>query len=643
MQAEVESGRVDEQRIGHYRVHVVSFGLPLGEAQAAGKHRGGPRCVEVAVVVEPEVAVGPVSAQRLDTVREDQVSLQREGVVLLLPGAADLTVGGREGQHVVPHDVVAAVMLVEGTVFNPIDDVVFHQDIGTPFVGVESPTAVRIRDDVVDPVPAKHRARRKAQAIDAAHVAELSPAEMVNVVVLDQVVMGRRRGISPTPADRNPRIEEVANLVVTDRISRASADPHTHAGVIHLAAVVDEAVEHFVTIGLEPLIVRHTCLAYPHAACTQVVYAALFDPVLLAAGLQPEPIPTGSGDRTPAKDATPGTVGPDGSLGDLGGRLAVDGLVGRHHPIGVLEGEPFELEVLDEPPRCRIAIQPQQLLDNRYNDLGGGHLFAKPRVIGYHARPAVDVPLARCIECRANTLDVVSLLLLPPTQWPTARGRKGDQPLRGVERLDVVPRCGPGMVDHQHGVVEVGPLLQVVTMIEERRLDLRVPTHFLLFRVCNTRPGGSKRVDVGRSGRSRAATVYEQLPAPSSGEDLRLHGCRPKRPLGLLPAGYRHRTADHRLLAIGSGVDDRRGSRARVVGRENDRAIDPVRAATNHHPSRLAGRTVREQLPDGIPGGLERGQRPVATVGRRLGQPAGPGIVSVGRDEKVSLGRIGPQ
>ena len=103
----------------------------------------------------------------------------------------------------------------------------------------------------MDAVVAEPRAGREAQAVDPAHVAELAPAEVVDVVVLDQVVMGGRGGVSPTPADRDARVEEVADLVVVDLVVRASADPDADARVVDVAAVVDEAVVDLVPLGLQ--------------------------------------------------------------------------------------------------------------------------------------------------------------------------------------------------------------------------------------------------------------------------------------------------------------------------------------------------------------------------------------------------------
>ena len=83
---------------------------------------------------------------------------------------------------------------------------------------------------------------RRAQRVDAAHVAQHAPAEVVNVVEVDRVVLGEAFGVSPTPADRDAGVEEVGDVVVGDLVVAALADPHADRAGEDASAGVDDVV-----------------------------------------------------------------------------------------------------------------------------------------------------------------------------------------------------------------------------------------------------------------------------------------------------------------------------------------------------------------------------------------------------------------
>ena len=57
-----------------------------------------------------------------------------------------------ESQNVVPNDVLLAIVLMEATRLDAIDEVVLHDDAGAPFIGIESPATVGIGVHVMNDV-----------------------------------------------------------------------------------------------------------------------------------------------------------------------------------------------------------------------------------------------------------------------------------------------------------------------------------------------------------------------------------------------------------------------------------------------------------------------------------------------------------
>ena len=61
---------------------------------------------------------------------------------------------------------------------------------------------------------------------------ELSVSQVMDMVVLDQVVIGRGGSVSPTPPDGNPGLKKIADIIVSDVVvgcpSQPNADPEPH-------------------------------------------------------------------------------------------------------------------------------------------------------------------------------------------------------------------------------------------------------------------------------------------------------------------------------------------------------------------------------------------------------------------------------
>ena len=166
---------------------------------------------------------------------------EREGEVLLDARPLQLAVHA-EGEDVVADDVFAAVVLVVAAGLGVVDEVVLHHDAGAALVVVQPPAAVIVGIDVVDDVVADGGAGRGAEGVDAAHVAQHAPAEVMDVVELDLVVVGRAGRVAPSPADGNARVAEIGDVVVRDLVVGAVADPHAHRAAVEVAAGADDVV-----------------------------------------------------------------------------------------------------------------------------------------------------------------------------------------------------------------------------------------------------------------------------------------------------------------------------------------------------------------------------------------------------------------
>ena len=194
-----------------------------------------------------------------------------------------------EGEDVVAEDVLLAVVLVEASMRRAIDEVVLGQDVCGAFVEIDAPAAILKGRHVVEAVEADDRAFLVAQSIDAAHVAENRRfvigfhADVMDMVVLHDVPLGRRPAIAPGPADGNTGVPEAVNVVVGDRVVVRLADPQGYATGKQVAAVGDRAIGDLIAEGLFVFRVANGDFADFDAAGAQIGKRATDDAVVLAA------------------------------------------------------------------------------------------------------------------------------------------------------------------------------------------------------------------------------------------------------------------------------------------------------------------------------------------------------------------------
>ena len=103
--------------------------------------------------------------------------------------------------------------------------------------------------------------------------------------------------------------------------------------------------------------------------------------------------------------------------------VSASGMVQR----GVLEREPSKRRCSTNLPAAGSPSSRSSSSAAGAIDLGLGHVLAGPRIVGQHARLAVQIPLARRVERLADELDVVPLVLLPVAHGPAAGGGELDE------------------------------------------------------------------------------------------------------------------------------------------------------------------------------------------------------------------------
>ena len=533
--------------------------------------------------------------------------------------------------------VLASVVLVVAAGLDVVDEVVLHHDVGAPLVVVEPPPAAPVLVvgiDVVDVVVAHRSAGRNAQRVHAAHVAHHPPADVVDVIELDLVVVGKALGIAPRPADGHPGIAEVGHVVVGDRVVGAVADPHAHRAAEQVAAGADDVVVDGdvagLLLGFGAAVLP--ALADAHPAGAHLVDVAPRDAAVAAAAAEPDAVAAHAADLAALDGHVAGTVDRD-RRGDADRGLAVAVSLGRQDVRGMAKRQPLERDVLDELPRRRVAGDLEEGRRQRRDHLGLGHVLARQRLVVERA-VALEEPLAGRVQGGLEVLDVIALPGSPSHERP--RGTAGRDHRAGdlADRRQPVDRDRPGVVSHQRHVRE--PLLghgqqrlDVRTLGQEgpvgeiglpagQRIDARVhlADHVVVELVGRARPRGAPAVDVELLEIALALGHLGHLRGPGSVR-------------ALLPSGDPPPAGEDRPGPRGSLVDDRALGRAAVFGAQGERFPECIRPGGHDDADRLGQRPLRLQAPHGVPRPGQRSQRAVRPL--RVGPlgPARPPVVAV--------------
>ena len=147
------------------------------------------RQVPIEVVVHVEVPPFPGAGECCAAILQDDVVPEVERKVRLHAAVLHLIVMA-EGKDVVFDPVLLSIVLVEASAFAAIGQVGADLNPRGAFIGIQTPTAVIVGQNVVDHVVHDPGPLGFPQGVDGAHIGQLAPADVVDVVVGDEIPNG---------------------------------------------------------------------------------------------------------------------------------------------------------------------------------------------------------------------------------------------------------------------------------------------------------------------------------------------------------------------------------------------------------------------------------------------------------------------
>ena len=127
---------------------------------------------------------------------------------------------------------------------------------------------------MVEVVTADDGAWRGAQAIEAAHVAQIGPAEVMDVVVLHQRFAGDALAVAPVPAGAHAGVGEIGDVAVGHAAALRVRKRDAAAAGVPTAAVLDDAVIHHDVVA-DVGFPGPRRVAHNHTAATEIVEMAV--------------------------------------------------------------------------------------------------------------------------------------------------------------------------------------------------------------------------------------------------------------------------------------------------------------------------------------------------------------------------------
>ena len=373
--------------------------------------------------------------QRRIVVPVDDVMVEEETAVVFDAAADDLVVEA-EGQDVVVEVVVAAVMLMDAAELHMVDEIEGLFDFGAAFVSVEAPSAcsvVVIGIDVVDMVVGDGRAVGATERIDAAHVGEDALADVMDVVVVDMVAMGDGVAVAPCPAHGDARVEEIADLVVRQRVVAGVADPDAVGAVVEAATVGDDAIVDSDEIRHLRMVFRNGGCADFDAATAQIMDMAVRHGDAMAAEPPPEAHDAYGTDFATVEGAVFDEIAlNDGFHVDF--RLA--GVMSRQRKDigGIAEGQSVEMDIGDRRRGFAFELQERRRDGNGENRAVGR--FAGQRGVGQRAIRG-DKPFAGRHLQRGHVFQMVALSRAPMEERPAGGAFQHDEACFEIDGFDV--------------------------------------------------------------------------------------------------------------------------------------------------------------------------------------------------------------
>ena len=131
----------------------------------------------------------------------------------------------------------------QGAVLAAVDEVLLDQEVVAAFIRVDSPATVVPSRDIMHQVVTDASAGRAA-GVNAGQIAEHALADVMHVIVFDDIARGLARPEILDRAHGDARVEQVVNVVVNDLVVGIVAHEHAHRFRSKPPAVGDLVVGH---------------------------------------------------------------------------------------------------------------------------------------------------------------------------------------------------------------------------------------------------------------------------------------------------------------------------------------------------------------------------------------------------------------
>ena len=636
-------GGVDEKRILEPRGEVVPFGAPRLQAAPAEGVRGHAGHAPVEIAVEHDVlhgrAVSAAEEMRLGVCPPEHV-VRDDDRGVLFHARTPHAVAVEGGEDVVAEHVLLAVVLVHGAVAAALHEVRGEHDAVRPLVRVEPPRGrprAGVAVHVVHPVAHHLAARAVAERVEAAHVREHAPADVVDAVERDAVAAHHRGTVPPRPAHRDARVAEVADVVVLHRAVVHVSQPHADRAVEKASTMPDDAVDHLHAARCA-LGRRHARVAEVHAAAAEILDEGIFNRAVVAVVAQPDSV------RAHVRHASAREHEPlrarrvDRRVRHVDRALRLAHAGRRKIVCGVLERDAPERDVL----YARLGRARQHHEGGRHGHDGARRRrrLARARDVEELPRLLVQEPLARRVQRAAVVLEHVARTRARPEEAGTREASSEHHESRlGIDvRERHVARAPALPGDHVHARELVGRELRERGQVGGLRVE-RAVRHVLDF----ARKGilvflvGRLHVDVElvrRARARRALPVHPQLVE----RHARRHACLPDAVGARRERRQLHAAVEHRLAAWRAGEVDAAVGRA-----ERDRGRHGVASRQDLHlgGAPRGNRPRRAQRAHFLNGRRER-RRLAAGADRDVGAPCGAGRKQCNGDKAVFHAAILP-
>ena len=376
---------------------------------------------------------------------QHNVLLEGERHKFLRLAATDLHLA-LKSEDVVSDDVPASVVLVIAAILRVVDEIVFPHDARAALVIIHAPAAVAQAADVVHVAAADDRARLRPERVHRAHVAQLRPAEMMQMAIFDGVARARRRPVAPSPPDAHRAVEKIADVAMPQRAVARVEDERADASRKYAATGLDDAVIHEHMVRVIRAVLRHAGVADFHTARAEVVDVAFAQRDVAAPATEPRGVRHRVRKFAILERNVARAVGLD-RCDELRVRLAEERAALGSRPRLMFKVQPAESQLAHDSIIFRIAAQHDPLRHDRRPHIRDR--LALARDVKQLAL-VIEEPLARRIE--RGSVVFQPQIVKRRERKELALERPGElQRAVGVRVLHAVPRHVPREIDvHIH-------------------------------------------------------------------------------------------------------------------------------------------------------------------------------------------------